>query len=96
MRIVTQAGVGLESGPSSGSLEAVHRRVARLRERCALSPREQQILVLVASGLELKAVGPQLGCAYSSVRTHLRRMAHKLNCSTTREILICLFSENIG
>ena len=98
MRIVTRTGGRPESTPllaTSAAQEAVRCRAARLSERYALSQREHQVLVLVASGMELKAIGPHLGCAYSSVRTHLRRMAQKLGCTTTREILLCLFSENV-
>jgi DNA-binding CsgD family transcriptional regulator len=58
-----------------------------------LSEREQQIIRLLAAGTHPKAIGEHLGCAYSSVRTHLRRAAKKLSCSGTREIVIRFFSE---
>ena len=58
-----------------------------------LSEREQQIIRLLATGAHPKAIGAEVGCAYSSVRTHLRRAAKKLSCSGTLEIVIRFFSE---
>jgi DNA-binding CsgD family transcriptional regulator len=69
------------------------RRVRSFGTTYGLSEREQQILRLLAVGTHPKAIGAQVGCAYSSVRTHLRRAAKKLSCSGTREIVIRFFSD---
>ena len=69
------------------------RRLRILAEANELSEREQQIIRLLAGGTHPKAIGAHVGCAYSSVRTHLRRAAKKLGCSGTREIVIRFFSE---
>jgi len=44
-----------------------------------LSPREQEILKLVAQGLTKKAVASELGISLSSVVTYLRRIFDKLH-----------------
>ncbi len=75
------------------SAQLVEARVIAVARSHDLSARESQILVKLASGIDPKAIGHDLGCAYSTVRTHLRRIARKLGCGGTREILIRLLSE---
>jgi DNA-binding NarL/FixJ family response regulator len=67
-------------------------RATRLARDYGLSPREREILVLVASGVHLKQIGDALGCNYSTVRTHVRRLCAKLGCSGTREAIVKFFS----
>lgn len=63
----------------------------RLVEIYRLSNREREILRHMVRGVHLKEAASQIGCAYSSVRTHVRRMAKKLGCSGTRELVLkCL------
>ncbi len=66
-------------------------RVARFARDYRLSPRETEILSLLIAGIEPKAMSAHVCCAHSSVRTHLRRLAGKLGCHTTREILLRFF-----
>jgi DNA-binding response OmpR family regulator len=70
----------------------VQQRAAILARRYGLSPKQERIVALVASGVCLKEVGTACGCLDSTVRTHLRRISAKLDCAGTREILIHLFS----
>ncbi|WP_053606772.1 response regulator transcription factor [Streptomyces sp. MMG1522] len=44
------------------------------RDRPRLSPREAQILTLVASGLPHKGIAKELGCSVSTVASHLARV----------------------
>lgn len=44
-----------------------------------LSPRETEILALVAKGLTNKEIGPKLDISYDTVRAHLRRIYEKLH-----------------
>lgn len=67
-------------------------RAARLGRDYGLSPREREILTLVASGVHLKQIGDALGCNYSTVRTHVRRLCAKLGCSGSREAIVKFFS----
>jgi len=76
-----------------GDESVLDRRVEIFGGTYGLSGREQQIIRLLATGTHPKAIGEHVGCAYSSVRTHLRRAAKKLGCSGTREIVIRFFSD---
>jgi DNA-binding CsgD family transcriptional regulator len=69
------------------------RRVEIFGATYGLSEREQQIIRLLAGGTHPKAIGEHVGCAYSSVRTHIRRAAKKLSCAGTRDIVIRFFSD---
>jgi DNA-binding CsgD family transcriptional regulator len=68
-------------------------RVRSFGATYGLSEREQQIIRLLAAGTHPKVIGVQMGCAYSSVRTYLKRAGKKLSCSGTREIVIRFFSD---
>jgi DNA-binding CsgD family transcriptional regulator len=70
------------------------RRVEIFGATYGLSEREQQIIRLLAGGTHPKAIGEHVGCAYSSVRTHIRRAAKKLGCAGTRDIVIRFFSDD--
>lgn len=47
-----------------------------------LSPREQEVLVLVARGLTTARIAERLGLSYPTVRTHLEHIREKLKVST--------------
>lgn len=81
-----------DTAPASRPSVLVHQRAAILARRYGLSPKQEQIVALVGSGLGVKDVAPACGCLDSTVRTHLRRIGAKLECAGTREILIRLFS----
>jgi DNA-binding NarL/FixJ family response regulator len=55
---------------TSGAYRRLEGSVRRLR----LTPRQSQILALIASGLSDKEVGVRLGLAHRTVRTHLDRL----------------------
>jgi DNA-binding CsgD family transcriptional regulator len=61
--------------------------------RHGLSCREKQILMLVAQGTHPKAVAGLVGCAYPTVRTHLRRTYRKVGCSGNQELLALLLAD---
>lgn len=71
-----------------GADRALMERVEAFRKKHGLSGREGEILWWVVRGTHPKAIGEAIGCGYESVRTHLRRMCRKLNCSGTRELLV--------
>lgn len=57
---------------------------ARLRERAAqpaLTPRELQVLELIAKGLRNKAIGGALDISEQTVRVHIKNIFSKLNAS---------------
>jgi DNA-binding NarL/FixJ family response regulator len=47
-----------------------------------LTPREQQILSLLATGANNRTIAAQLGIAYGTVRTHVRSLLEKLDSSS--------------
>lgn len=52
-----------------------------------LSPREQTVLDCLAKGLTYKAIADQLGIGIETIRTHLKRVYHKLHvCSRTEAV----------
>lgn len=54
---------------------------------CELTPRERDIVLLVADGHGNKSIAVALGIAASTVATHLRRIYAKL-CVTTRAAMV--------
>jgi len=74
--------------PTSSELS---RGVTDLARAFGLSKREQEVLSLVVGGTHLKEIGAKIGCTYATVRTHVRRLCHKLGCSGTREAIIRFF-----
>jgi DNA-binding NarL/FixJ family response regulator len=66
-------------------------KTRQLAVRYRLSRREQEALVLLVRGVHQKEIATHLGCGYATVRTHLRRLCHKLACSSTREVILRFF-----
>lgn len=81
----------VDAGPADQRDDLIDRRVAELTEPYGLSPRETQVLGLIARGVHPKEVADRLGCGYTSVRTHLRRLSKKLGCAGTREVVVRFF-----
>ena len=50
----------------------------REHRRESLSPREREVLQLIADGVGTRRIAQQLGVSYSTVRTHLRSISAKL------------------
>ena len=62
-----------------------HKIPRPLSEVEQLSPREQEILGLLAKGCLYKEIVDQLGISLSTVRTHLKRIYDKLHVQTRTE-----------
>jgi DNA-binding NarL/FixJ family response regulator len=43
-----------------------------------LSPREREVLQLMADGIASRQIAKQIGISYSTVRTHVRAISSKL------------------
>jgi two-component system nitrate/nitrite response regulator NarL len=69
-------------GASMISPAMVARLVSRGRDREqmreSLSPRELEVLQLLADGTATREIARRLGISYSTVRTHVRSISHKL------------------
>lgn len=74
------------AGQSLISPAAIARLVAtgkdREHMRASLSPREREVLQLLADGVGTRQVGQRLGISYSTVRTHIRSISAKLGART--------------
>ncbi|MBN8461066.1 MAG: response regulator transcription factor [Verrucomicrobia bacterium] len=76
--------------PMSGSIarrviEAFHGTPASPRDDSGLSPRELEILGLLAQGLVAKDVAQRTGLSYQTVRVHLRNIYEKLHVHSRAE-----------
>jgi two-component system nitrate/nitrite response regulator NarL len=75
VRRVARGGTAL--GPEAQAVLAQEIR-ARTPARPLLSPREQEVLDLVAEGLSAPCIAHRLQLGTSTVRTHLQRLYEKL------------------
>jgi len=55
-----------------------------------LTPREYEVMQLVATGLLNKQVGGELGMAEKTVKTHRAHMMHKLRITSVAELMVIL------
>ena len=55
-----------------------------------LTPREYEVMQLVATGLLNKQVGGELGMAEKTVKTHRAHMMQKLNITSVAELMVIL------
>lgn len=58
------------------------------REIVELSPREQEVLKLLADGLRYKEIGVEMGISLDTVRDHARRIYQKLHVSSRTEAVV--------
>lgn len=64
-------------------------------ESVALTPRQREILRLVASGLENKQIARKLGIGVHTVKTHVSRVLHKLDASSRTEAVVVAMKERL-
>ncbi|HEY1455437.1 MAG TPA: response regulator transcription factor [Candidatus Dormibacteraeota bacterium] len=58
------------------------------RQLESLTPREKQVLRLVAEGLSSRNVAAELGISYTTVRTHIRSLGSKLGVHSKLEAIV--------
>jgi DNA-binding NarL/FixJ family response regulator len=67
------------------------------RPNRGLSPRQQEIIGLIALGLSDKEIGVQLNLSTHTVRTYLDRLFQNLGCRTrTRAVALWLSRDGTG
>ena len=54
----------------------------------SLTPREKEVLRLMADGLSSRAVAAKLGISYTTVRTHIRSLGSKLGVHSKLEAIV--------
>ena len=71
-------------------------RVTAAAGRFGFTPRQAQVLGLLALGRSNKAIGNELGCAEATVEIHVTALLGKSGCSSRCELVSRLWSEPIG
>jgi NarL family two-component system response regulator LiaR len=61
----------------------------------ALTPRQREILRLVAAGLENKQIARRLGIGVHTVKTHVSRVLHKLGASSRTEAVVVALRDRL-
>jgi len=66
-------------------VQSFQRKPATPEPAANLSPREQEVLDLLARGLIYKEIAERLGITYETVHTYIRRIYEKLQVRTRTE-----------
>lgn len=66
------------------------------REVEKLSPREHEILTLLAQGYLIKEISDRLGIAFHTARTHLRHIYEKLHVQSRSEAIARFYGKEVG
>ena len=79
--------------PMTGSIarqvvQSFHRMGRTSEESGNLSPREQEILQMLANGLLYKEIADKIGIGKETVRTHVRHIYEKLHVRTRTEAVV--------
>lgn len=87
LRRVHAGGQWLEKDSASRAMEKLVRREARNREIASLlTPREIEVVAMVAKGLSNKEIGAQLFIAEGTVKIHLHNIYEKLGIARRAEL----------
>ncbi len=90
-----QAGGAPMSMPVARKVVAhFHRSAGSASELQQLTPREKEILELLASGCLYKEIGDRLGISFSTVRAHLRNIYEKLHVQSRTEATVKFLQGN--
>jgi DNA-binding NarL/FixJ family response regulator len=68
--------------------EQARRQAERARLMESLTPRERQILGLMAEGMDNRDIARQLGVSYTTVRSHVRHLLGKLSARSKLEAVV--------
>jgi two-component system, NarL family, nitrate/nitrite response regulator NarL len=84
VRCVARGGIALCA--EARASVAYEIRARRPREHPLLSPREQQVLELIADGLSAPEIARRLQLATTTIRTHIQRLYDKLEASDRAQL----------
>jgi DNA-binding NarL/FixJ family response regulator len=68
--------------------EQAQRQAERSRRLDSLTPRERQILGLMAEGMDNRDIAAQLSVSYTTVRSHVRHLLSKLSARSKLEAVV--------
>ena len=77
-----------ESLPAEGVLmkKTLETRLSQLTEECRLSPREVEVLRLLARGRSLPYIEENLAISHSTARTHVKHIYEKLGVTDRQQL----------
>lgn len=77
-----------ESLPAEGALmkKTLETRLSQLTEECRLSPREVEVLRLLARGRSLPYIEENLAISHSTARTHVKHIYEKLGVTDRQQL----------
>jgi DNA-binding CsgD family transcriptional regulator/PAS domain-containing protein len=67
-------------------------RVAVARVRWGLTPRQAEVLHLIAQGMSNRAVAAPLGCSEGTVELHVTSLLHKAECESRAQLIARLWT----
>jgi RNA polymerase sigma factor (sigma-70 family) len=67
----------------------------RKKSRATLTPRERQIVALVARGLTNREIAAHLGISENTLRNQLHNVFRKLNVHNRLELVLCVVSRQL-
>ncbi len=83
-------------GVAANSTRRVRAEAMVRRYAAGLTPHEQEVLVLLATGLTQREIAARLHVGYETVRTHLRRIAAKLDLDTAKRAVVVAAAQKCG
>jgi DNA-binding NarL/FixJ family response regulator len=87
IRDLESGGAPMSSQTARKVVQHGHTLSARLREKNSLSPREQQVLSLMAEGYIYREIGEEMKIAAETVRVHVKHICRKLHVRNRLEAI---------
>jgi two-component system nitrate/nitrite response regulator NarL len=77
-------------------LQGEHAETAKAASAETLSPREMEVLALLARGASNKVIARELGCAETTVKLHLKHIMRKLQVSSRVQAAVYAVEQGLG
>jgi DNA-binding NarL/FixJ family response regulator len=94
IRDVFEGGSPMSSHIARKIVQSFQQRVQREDETPSLSPREAQVIELLAKGYLYKEVAETMGVSYATVHTHIRHIYEKLQVRSRTEAVVKHLSQS--
>jgi DNA-binding NarL/FixJ family response regulator len=91
-----QGGAPMSAAIARQVVDAFHEKSTSTPELARLSPRELEIVNLLARGLLYKEIADQLGISMGTVRTHIGRVYEKRHVRSRAEVMLKVLPQSPG